>query len=136
MYGLVYVIMHILFTCLQVLLQYSTSNSCMHYILLITHSQKNALGAKASPFLIKKVEICKKFTILPKRSSISPALPYLLSTAGRYKPYLKFRHENKNGHDSWGTLIFSSTGVYGDKIWIGNFSINEEDIKQGYRLID
>jgi len=29
----------------------------------------------------------------------------------------------------WGTLIFSSTGVYGDKILIGNFSSKKKDIK-------
>ena len=43
--------------------------------------------------------------------------------------YPQLHHENINGRDSWGTLIFLSTGVYGDKILIGNFSIKEEDIK-------
>ena len=40
-------------------------------------------------------------------------------------PYPQLRHKNKNGCDSWGTLIFLSTGVYGDKILIGNFSTKE-----------
>ena len=31
--------------------------------------------------------------------------------------------------DSWGTLIFSSTDAYRDKILINNFSIKKEDIK-------
>ena len=29
----------------------------------------------------------------------------------------------------WGTLIFSSTSVYGDEIFIGNILIKKEDIK-------
>ena len=46
-----------------------------------------------------------------------------------YRPFPKLHNENKNGRCNWGTLIFSSIGVYGDKILIGYFSIKKEDIK-------
>ena len=36
---------------------------------------------------------------------------------------------NKNGAYRGRTLIFLSTGVYGFKILIGNFSIKKEDMK-------
>ena len=32
-----------------------------------------------------------------------------------------------NGRANWEILIFSSTGLYGDKILIGNFSIKKKD---------
>ena len=46
------------------------------------------------------------------------------------KPFPKLRNKNKNGRYNWGTLIFSSIGIYGDKILVGYFSTKKEDIKQ------
>ena len=52
-----------------------------------------------------------------------------ISDTATYEVYPQLHHEIKIAADKWGTLIFSSTDGYGDKILIDNFSIKKEDIE-------